>query len=274
MRVPVVIPTLEKIYGTDILSHFNANFKDLDIQEAYNKVLLDAQSKTIAIKFSSAALYAPLKELGFSFKRRPKNRQADPNRLPALPKPQGSGKRGKVPFILNKLKSHFENEEQLKIYLQSLSHLTLEEAINAINVTTNEDFQKSHVYSFFNRYEVSFKKLKNRKSKQITGQVEMTDDSQSSSTPHSPASIAKIQYKCACGHEKATKHNQLLFPLGLKGMKCICGKWGSFVATVISPEGTRHFAVIETQGIGNVKILGEEEVDENLNPIHQEEQIA
>ncbi len=87
-------------------------------------------------------------------------------------------------------------------------------------------------------------------------------------TENVPIKIHAIQYKCSCGYEKANKHNQLILPIGLKGMKCPeCNKWGSFVATVRDGDSIRRFAVLETKGIDDVKILGEEEVDEHLNPI-------
>lgn len=349
MRIPIVIPTLEGIYGKDFIKHFNANFVEMNIEEVFNQVQKDAKEKGIEVKFTSNTLYAPLKALNFAFKKRPRGRQSDPNAPPKVPKPIGTGKRGKkdspvydkflsdlggleetnkylselvlegisiqvaldrinektngnysyanisyfakklhMDFekgkrvgnpnlgknrpspILDSFLSNFKDEEETKDYLQSLTHLSINDALEEINKKIEKEISYSNLIYFAKKWNLEFKRLKAKKgegknSNPITGEVEMIPEQEV--ILKEPI---KIRYQCKkCNEAKAVRKHGLDLPLGLKGMRCHhCGEWGTYTATVVTENETRRFSVIETKGVlDSVKIHGEEEVDENLNPI-------
>jgi transposase len=357
MRIPVVIPALESIYGSKFLDVFKENFAELDIEQAHLKVMNDAKAKGIEIKsFSVAALYAPMKALGFTFKRRPKGRQADPNappKAPKAPKIPGSGKRGpkaspvydkfindlggldetkkylgamvlegislKIAHerinekitgdysysnityfakklhmefekgkrggnpnlgknrpspILDEFVSNFENEDEAKTYLQSLTHLSLTDAVEKINEKIKTEINYSTLFSFAKKFGLEFKRDKARKGEgknkpAIKGEVEMDSESIEikQKTP------IKIYFKCKeCGETKGTQKHYVEIPLGLKGMKCHhCGEWATYVATLVSETETRRFTILNEEGITpDVKIPMETEVDVNLKSIKVE----
>lgn len=321
MRVPVVVPTLEAIYGKDFLEHFNTHFIGMSIENAFIQVEKDAKAKGVEIKFTNMALYGPLKTLGYSFKK--KGRMGMKKGSPIFDKfvqklggldatkdylskmvlagysikkaldeinektkenfsysnlvcfaeklhmefsagAKGTHLRGKEPVIYNKFKNSFKDEEAIKAYLRSLSPLTLEEATKTINKKTGEDFSKSNIYSFFKKFNIEFKKLKNRKPKttdvkehtdvpQIHGEVTMEKE-EITKDP------VKVFYKCSsCDHAKGMQKPYLTLPLGLKGMRCgQCGKWGTYVATAIENGKTRRFAVVNLEGFdASIKISSE-----------------
>lgn len=351
MKVPIVVPTLEKIYGWHFVSHFNKNFTHMNIEEIFNQVQKDAKEKEIEVNFSVEALYAPLRVHNIAYKKRPKGRQADPNALPKPPRPLGGervpkaspvfdkfisdlggleetkkylgelvlegislkialerinektkgnyaygnisyfakklhmdfekGRKGNPNLgknrpspILDSFLSNFKDEDEAKTYLQSLTHLSLNEALEEVNKKIENEISYSNLISFAKKWDFEFKRLKAKKGegknhKPITGEVEMNPEQDVILKE-----IVKIRYKCKeCGELKAVKKHGLELPLGLRAMRCHhCSKWGTYTATVITENGTRHFSIIPTSGLSdNVKIYGEEEVDENLNLIEHSE---
>jgi transposase len=349
MKVPVVVPALTKIYGEKYLDHFKAHFSSLNIEEAYEQVQKDANAEGVEIKFSSAALYTPLKILGFSFKKRPRGRQANPDappKAPKVPKPAGTGKRWRktspvfdkfiaglggleetkkylselvmegisikiaverinekikgnysyanISYFAKKLNmefekgkrsggnpnlgknrpspvldefiSNFKDEEEAKAYLQSLTHISLTNAVEEINERVKTKINYGTLFSFAKKYGLEFKRDKAKKSEGknqplIKGEVEMVSEEPISKKP------SKVFYKCSnCGEAKGVQKPHVIFPLGLKGMRCHhCKEWGTYVATIVSEAGTHRFAVVEIEGFSeNIKIPSEMEVDANL----------
>lgn len=169
MRIPIVIPTLEKLYGNGLIGHFNKYFSEMNIEEVFNQVQKDAKEKGIEITFSSNSLYAPFKALNFIFKKRPRGHQSDPNKPPKAPKvlkPVGEkGKRGKKESpVFNKFLQDLGGLEKTKTYLGELvtEGISIKEAVERINEKTKGNYSYGNISYFAKKLHMDFEKSKRK----------------------------------------------------------------------------------------------------------------